>query len=613
MILPTLPRVIGPGEEFVVPVSVFAMEEGVSNVSLQVKASNRISVIGQASQQVSFDEIGEELVYFKFKAKETMGTASFDFQATAGSHKASSQVEMDIRPANPTLVSIYDGNIDGGSSWFQDFVAYGIRGSEKATLELATIPSLGLEKRLDYLIRYPYGCIEQTTSSSFAQLFINEVMDLSKERKDAIQKNISASINRIMSFQTSGGGLSYWPGESVISEWGTNYAGHFMLEAKERGYSVPSYFLKSWVKCQKQLANSWSRKVLTWENMHSDINQAYRLYTLAKAGSPALGAMNRMLQMKDLAKAAKWRLAGAYALVGKDDVAQRIISGIDYDIPEYRSLSYTYGSRNRDLAMILEVNVDMGTSHVRDILMDLAKVMKESDWLSTQETAYMLLSISKAVGASSKSNKNVDASVAVNGKSRVVKSNKPLQVIDLPAKNSSTTKVAVQNNGKGMLFARIVMEGIPLPGQEEARSRQLEIRTWFTDMDGNAISPEHIEQGRDFIAEVEVKNPGNRGDYKEMVLSQIFPSGWEIRNSRMDRADSDVRVSATRYQDIRDDRVYSFFDLERNKSKTFRILLNATYSGRFYLPSFVSKAMYDESINANSTGMWVEVVNSSAL
>lgn len=613
MILPTLPRVIGPGEEVTIPISVFAMEEDVELVNISLKASPNIEILGPSKQSARFSEIGEEMVYFKVKAKEEIGIANFDFSAVSGVHKASYQVEMDIRPANPKLSHIYDGQLEKGQTWSKEFLPFGIKGSEKATLEISSLPSMGLEKRLKYLTHYPYGCIEQTTSAVFAQLFIDDLMELDEVKEAEIQNNINAGINKIMTFQTSSGGLSYWPGESYISEWGSNYAGHFMLEAKDQGYNVPSRFTKAWIKSQKQLANSWSRSKVTRENRYTELTQAYRLYTLAKAGSPAMGAMNRMLQMKNLTSRATWRLAGAYAIIGKSDVAEELIVGLDYNVEDYRELSYTYGSTNRDMAMILEVMVDLNSPDTRNLVMDLVEVMKDGHWLSTQESAYMMLSISKALGANIGAGKGVDASITVNGNSKSVKSNKPFQLIELPSDNSKNTAVSVKNNSSTLLFTRIMVEGIPIAGKEDASSNDLEMTTRYLDLDGNFISPERIEQGSDFVVEVDIYNPGTRKNYKELVLNQIFPSGWEIRNSRMDRSESDVRTSSSRYQDIRDDRVYSFFDLKKNERKTFRILLNASYAGHFYLPSFVCKAMYDETINANSKGRWVKVVNSTAL
>jgi uncharacterized protein YfaS (alpha-2-macroglobulin family) len=112
------------------------------------------------------------------------------------------------------------------------------------------------------------------------------------------------------------------------------------------------------------------------------------------------------------------------------------------------------------------------------------------------------------------------------------------------------------------------------------------------------------------MAVVTIANPGTKGYLQEMALNQIFPSGWEIHNSRMDETGTS---HAARYQDIRDDRVYSYYELQEKTSKTFVIQLNATYLGRFYLPTVYSEAMYDHLIHARVPGRWVEVVKDAGI
>ena len=109
------------------------------------------------------------------------------------------------------------------------------------------------------------------------------------------------------------------------------------------------------------------------------------------------------------------------------------------------------------------------------------------------------------------------------------------------------------------------------------------------------------------IAEVELTHPGVYSDYKDLAVSQIFPSGWEIRNSRMDLVQSSKKDEIT-YQDVKDDRVYTYLDLKRNETKIFKIKLNASYLGKYYLPIVNCEAMYDNKISSNKGGQWVEVI-----
>ena len=157
------------------------------------------------------------------------------------------------------------------------------------------------------------------------------------------------------------------------------------------------------------------------------------------------------------------------------------------------------------------------------------------------------------------------------------------------------------------MYARVIQEGIPLEGDQTDASNNLRLDLVYRDMDGNKIDPTNIKQGTDFYVEVAIYNPTGR-TYKEMALTQIFPSGWEIHNARLFNYSFDKASDKPTYQDIRDDRVNTFFDIAPNKEKIFRILLNATYEGKFYLPTIYSEAMYDKKINARRHGMWVEIV-----
>lgn len=94
-----------------------------------------------------------------------------------------------------------------------------------------------------------------------------------------------------------------------------------------------------------------------------------------------------------------------------------------------------------------------------------------------------------------------------------------------------------------------------------------------------------------------------------MALTQVFPSGWEIRNIRMDNTDNKLLKDKPRYQDIRDDRVFTYFDLRKNETKVFRVILNAAYLGDYYLPMVYCEAMYDKDIYAIKAGKWIKVVD----
>jgi hypothetical protein len=166
-----------------------------------------------------------------------------------------------------------------------------------------------------------------------------------------------------------------------------------------------------------------------------------------------------------------------------------------------------------------------------------------------------------------------------------------------------------KNTGAGILYAKLSIEGVPVSGNETAASSNVSIGVNYYSMSGAKISVDKLEQGTDFIAEVTISNSGVRGYLAEMAISQVFPSGWEIHNTRMDEMQAASTISDyPTYQDFRDDRVYTYYNIPANKTKIFRFKLNAAYIGRFYLPAIATEAMYDNSIYAREPGQWVEVV-----
>jgi uncharacterized protein YfaS (alpha-2-macroglobulin family) len=132
-----------------------------------------------------------------------------------------------------------------------------------------------------------------------------------------------------------------------------------MLEAKAKGYALPTGMLDKWIKYQQNVAKNWTKATSdAYEN--DDLMQAYRLYTLALASAPELGAMNRLRESKTLSVAAKWRLAAAYAQMGKIEVAQQLVVSQPLEVKSYREMGHTYGSDLRDLSMMLETLTLMG-------------------------------------------------------------------------------------------------------------------------------------------------------------------------------------------------------------------------------------------------------------
>ena len=602
MLLATLPRVLGPTEQIKLPVTVFAMEKNIKTVTVQVQSNAFSNLQGNDKQTLTFNTLGDQMVTFNLNVKDFIGVGKVKITATSGSETADYDVELNVRNPNPPITKTIDKELRPGESWDVAYSPVGMYGTNKATLEASSIVSLNLAKRLDYLIEYPYGCAEQTTSSGFPQLYLDQLVDLSPRQKAETERNIQSAINRLNNFRPAGGGISYWPDEGTPDDWCTNYAGDFLLSAQAKGYALPAGMLDSWKRYQKQQAVNWNPGNRNYYD--EDLGQAYRLYLLALARVPELGAMNRLKEYAYITPQAKWRLAAAYKLAGQPETALQMIKGLPLIIKPYYQLYGTYGSDLRDEAMILETLTILGQRQQAALeLQTVAAHLSQDDWYSTQTTAYSLLAIAEYCGQ----NKNGKKLIFNYGGSNI-NSNSYLWQTPLSATGG---KFSIKNNGSNMLYLRVIQKGQPAPGDEPASSNNddiLRMDVTYTTLKGVPVNVASMKQGTDFVAKVTVFNPGHRGYYQNMALTQIFPSGWEILNTRMMNNDELFKSSSSDYQDIRDDRVNTYFGVDERQSATYYVMLNAAYTGRYYLPATYCGAMYNASISALQKGKWVQVV-----
>ena len=310
MILGTLPRVLSVTEEVKLPVSVFGGDKNIGQTTVKVEVNGLLQTIGGNVKTINIGKDDEKLVVFDLKVKNQTGIAKVKITASGAGHSTSYDMELDIRNPNPYQTNIKDFWVDGGKELKENFAALGLPGTNSGVLELSTIPPINLEERLRYLITYPHGCVEQTSSQSFAQLYLTDIMDLSPERKTEIENNIKYGISELQKFQLTSGALSYWQGMTEANDWGTSYAGHFMLSAEKKGYTLPSGFKKNWINYQQTTAQNF--EINKNKYFSNDELQAYRLYVLALANSPVLGAMNRLREYVGFVYAGQvvvgWRL-----------------------------------------------------------------------------------------------------------------------------------------------------------------------------------------------------------------------------------------------------------------------------------------------------------------
>jgi len=611
MILPTLPRTLGTGEQIEIPVTVFNGTDKTQVYTVRCVTEGTVSV--NYTARVEVPSLAEKTVSMRVTTTRA-GKATFRTTAEPVSNPAGmveSVTEIDVVSRGSAFAETAKFQLAPGTSYKGTLPSPGETGSKTLSVELSTAPVLDLASRMRYLIQYPHGCIEQITSAGFPQLYLADIADTSDAERDQIKKNVLSVIDRYSGYQIASGAFAYWPGNKEPSYWGTNYAGHFLLEARKAGYDIPDALLKSWLAFQQDSARTWFR-----EKGNDETTQAYRLYTLALSGNPDLGGMNRLSTEMGLTDAARWLLAGAYSLSGHQSTAADMTKGLALWPAKYRDTANTWGSNFRDSAIILHVlNVMEDTSRAAQMVPTIAENLGSGAWYSTQETVWMFIALAPHYRLRDAS--DAAWSIAWDKGSINGKIGKSATIQNLEAAEAETQNITVSNAAKKQMYGRVTSRGILPPGKETSVSKGLSLIVRYLGETGANITPQQLAQGDSFRILVTVSN-GTADEVGNIALTMPLPTCWEFSNARVvdddsskstanKASDEDTEGNAEQkpvpaidynYQDIRDSEISTYFDLGPNASKTFTFFATVTFNGDYYVPAIRTEAMYDANLQA---------------
>jgi uncharacterized protein YfaS (alpha-2-macroglobulin family) len=504
-------------------------------------------------------------------------------------------------------------------------LVHGMEGTNRVTLEVSALPPLDVENRMAYLIQYPHGCLEQTTSSVFPQMFLSSLIELDAARERQIEYNVRNGIERLRLFQVAGGGFTYWPGGTELANgslegyatWATTYASHFLVEAERLGYEVPASMRAGVIRSLRRSAQSWA-------GQGSAMDQAYRLYVLARAGEPEIGAMNRLREQPSLGEVERWTLAAAYELAGLRDAAAPLAGGNALAVRDYRAADYTFGSVLRDRGLVLQAMVTLDElDRAEPLVRAISDELGSGQWYSTQAVAYSLLAMSQLAGAHGGA-EPLSFEQTLGAAARRVTTTATVHQAELPGVPQDGQDFTLRNTSGKPMFATVSVRGIPAVNEEGASAYGLALQIRYSNDRGEAIDVARLVQGTDVVADLEVRNESGFA-IDNIALTQIVPAGWEIYNERLagdaDAAAGERTAPRSRrfdgygatarrvdHMDIRDDRVLRYFSLRPGESIRFQTRVNAAYRGRYYLPGVIAEAMYDATKHANAAGFWTEVV-----
>ncbi len=616
---PNLPRFLAPGDEITVPVQVYngIDEEGGGElpVRVQLELAGPLAAGGETSSQIVLAGGREGVLRFQVHATDEIGPATVTFSAEAAGERASVSTELAVRPPRQRDVIATTGVVraDQPAEVTLSDAWYG--GTGRARVTVSHLPIAQFGAALPYLLRYPYGCIEQKTSRGFPLLYFAELarrIDPEAFGEHDADYYINSTIDYLVAMSVPGRGFATWPGAAHASfnAWASVYATHFLVEAERKDYVVPEHVLASALEDVARLARSSERG---WENgwpVRQQLDtRAYAVYVLALAGRPERGTMDYLLQnqLPILTLAARAQLAGAYGLIGHPDVMRQILPAQEGPALETRSLSYSFASPARSEAILLDVlaTADPDNPQIPSILAHLAGYARNGRWHNTQENAFALLALGKIVareGAEAAPGEIlVDGEVAATFGGTGQDPDRPVVV---SGEDWQGRRIEIRATGPGLAYYSIVDEGVSRQAPEQISEGLSITRTYFDDA-GARIDPGDIVQGQVIFCRLGLSS--SKGTVENVVVSDLVPAGLEIENPRLggrsriewiEKIDPrERRPLSLAYLDVRDDRLLLFTTAEPTQ-QVYYYGLRAVTAGRFVLPPVSAEAMYDPDIRS---------------
>lgn len=511
-------------------------------------------------------------------------------------------VELPLRSAAPPITETGNGLITAEKPAEIIYPSNLIPNSSDFTLTVSPFPAIGFAGGLRYLIKYPYGCLEQTTSKVFPLLYFSDIaktVDPELALDENVDHFLTQGIAKLEGMLTSQNHFSYWPGGHYINHWSSVYASHFLIEARKAGYEISDRVYDALIDGLKQQAKEISGTFKQVNNTNRFIAQraVYACYVLAAAGHPEKGVMHYIKNnlLSGLSEYSQFQLAGAFALSGELETALSMLpASVSVQTNGSRDTGRNFDSPVRAQAIMLDVLSEVNENHpsIPRLVSNLSNAAsKRNRWGTTQENAYAFLALGKIM------KKQMDGeyigNVTLNGEHLAeFDSTTPSFRLDDADWDGAHVKIAIEGTGNCYYYWSAF--GIKRDSHIEEYDRDIEVRRRYLNQEGIPYENE-FQHGDMIIAEVTVK--ALTSNLENVVVVDMLPAGFEIENARLaSRAgipwlkQQDFNPD---YVDIRDDRLIFFGTFPRQRQRKFHYALRAVTRGNFTLPPVTAEAMYD--------------------
>ncbi|MEM7409327.1 MAG: alpha-2-macroglobulin [Myxococcota bacterium] len=598
MLTPTPPRFLSFGERVEVPVTVRNDTGKDAEVQVRFEVEGPVTFEGEALQTLAIADGSETTVRFPLDSGEAEGEVVLRVFAEAGDEEARVERSFGLRPDLPNRTLETVGAVTQSGVLLRS-IDDGLRKDGRTrSLWIGPHPAVQLYGRLGDLLRYPYGCLEQTVSRAFPLVGLGEWAEamepgLFEDRDPALW--VEAAVRRIASMQLARGGFSLWPRGREAHPWASVYAAHFLVEAERAGHTSAQTALPGALAYAKREAVAKPRySAPELERV------VYALYVLARAGDPDRATMDFLRERHADALTATSRvlLGAAYAASGDPSVLPELATALDDTETVRRQTGGNFASttRNRSLFLLGLLDAAPEDPRIPKLASQLGRDALDERW-NTQESALALIALGQLFREAGSA--VYQGSVFVGGK-QIGQFDQDTRVFEwLP---EGDIEILI-DGGDARTRAYYVLRhrGTPTDAAFQTESRGLEIERSWLDRNGVAITDNTVSQGELVVAKLRLRSV--RGRIENLVVQQLLPAGFEVENPRLQSSETlpwvaNQKQLSSQYLDARDDRILLFTRIGRGDWREAYLLLRAVNPGRFRLPPVQVEAMYAPGLRA---------------
>lgn len=594
VIKPTLPRFFIKNDEARVPLRLLNTTNQVQKIKLFIQSSSNLS-IGKNTEELVLNPKQSKVLEVKINALEE-GLSKLIFKISKDEDNLS---ESFINETSIYVKDKFDYKLISKSGIINkqeikkikiiDEDTKKLNTEVKAYLGIDNSPFTKLSKSTKYLISYPHGCAEQTSSQVLAMLMSKKFID-KKDKKLLFEREvfIKEGIHKLLSMQNSKGMFTYWSGGYYVNNYASFYTTYVLKILSENGFNIPKNALKKAFEAHWDIFKK-EYKDLDFFSIHASKRDTNMIYDNNMYGDTLTSYIALAVSMKRYENDFEYK-----TLIEK---AKKYFK--NYDMDRQREYSQSFYSPIKDIASSLYlyskyINNDLEDDFSKDLLRTLNQYINDDKLYSTQDKAFVMLALTSYYKNLDTSNTKINAIVKYENELENIEAKSYKKIL---VKNKDSLSI---NNQGGVL--NYILD-INKPLDLEVNSKKISeldpiyMKADIINDNGKVIDYNNLKLGNKLFMKVTIKS--NKKIENVAVNIQI-PAGLEIINPRLYKSNSQKFKNidySPDYEDYRDDRVLSYLTTTKKK-KIFYIPLIATTRGIFTYPASYIEVMYDSRINS---------------